>query len=50
MRELEDFFKVGEETTVGKLPIPKVPSENIPKIEEHTKVERPGNSNCYRTN
>lgn len=40
LEELEDFFKVGEETTVEKLPIPKVPSENIPKIEEHTKVER----------
>ena len=39
LRELEDFFKVGDESTVRKIPVPQQPAESVPSLEEHTKSE-----------
>lgn len=39
LRELEDFFKVGDESTVRKVPVPQQPAESVPTLEEHTKSE-----------
>jgi hypothetical protein len=39
LRELEDFFKVGDEPTAQKFPVPQQPAESVPTLEEHTKSE-----------
>lgn len=40
LRELEDFFKVGNEPTEMKLPKPQQPqSENVPTVDEHVSTE-----------
>lgn len=39
LRELEDFFKVGDESVTQKVPVPQQPSESVPTLEEHTKSE-----------
>jgi len=40
LRELEDFFKVGEEHTERKIPpVPQRQIESVPSIEEHSKSE-----------
>jgi Na+-transporting methylmalonyl-CoA/oxaloacetate decarboxylase gamma subunit len=39
LRELEDFFKVGNEQTDRRVPAPKQQTESLPSAEEHTKSE-----------
>lgn len=39
LKELEDFFKVGDEPTARKVPVPQQPAESVPTLEEHTKSE-----------
>lgn len=39
LRELEDFFKVGDESASQKVPVPQQPAEPVPTLEEHTKSE-----------
>lgn len=40
LRELEDFFKVGDESTEIKIPKPQEPQpENVPTVEEHVSTE-----------
>jgi hypothetical protein len=39
LRELEDFFKVGDVPTERKAPTPQPQNESLPSAEEHTKSE-----------
>jgi chromatin segregation and condensation protein Rec8/ScpA/Scc1 (kleisin family) len=39
LRELEDFFKVGNEQTERRVPAPQQQTESLPSVEEHTKSE-----------
>jgi hypothetical protein len=39
LRELEDFFKVGNEQTYRNVPAPRQQNESLPSVEEHTKSE-----------
>lgn len=39
LRELEDFFKVGEEPTRQQIPVPVPPQPNIPNMEEHVRTD-----------
>lgn len=39
LRELEDFFKVGDQTIDRKVPTPQQQTESLPSVEEHTKSE-----------
>ena len=39
LRELEDFFKVGDMPTERKAPTPQPQTESVPSIDEHTKTE-----------
>jgi hypothetical protein len=39
LRELEDFFKVGNEQIERRVPAPQPQNESLPSVEEHTKSE-----------
>ena len=39
LTELEDFFKVGEETATGEASIPQQPTEHATTMEEHVKTD-----------
>ncbi|NWG28010.1 MAG: hypothetical protein HXY48_05685 [Ignavibacteriaceae bacterium] len=39
LRELEDFFKVGDESAAQKVPVPQQPADSVPTLDEHTKSE-----------
>lgn len=39
LRELEDFFKVGNEQSDRRVPAPQQQPESLPSVEEHTKSE-----------
>ena len=39
LRELEDFFKVGDEPTERRIPVPQQESESAPSMEEHIKTD-----------
>lgn len=39
LTELEDFFKVGEDSAAGEKSIPRQQSEPIPTMEEHVKTD-----------
>ena len=39
LKELEVFFKVGDEPTARKVPVPQQSAESVPTLEEHTKSE-----------
>lgn len=39
MRELEDFFKVGDEPTGNNMPVPQTQTESAPSMEEHVKSD-----------
>ena len=39
LRELEDFFKVGDESTQQETPVPQMKTESLPSMEEHINTD-----------